>query len=327
MVDVPTSKMWAELRTRKPTYEDALETVPVTLPGPMTGIMYGMDQQGDLHLLIPVECGSSGQKQPDLRGLRVRHRHLSDGAEYLDLATAACHERIFSPLCSDILTAVVKQKRKPWDAVSATIRAWQLAWKPCAPAMEKTVQVGLFGELLALEHIMIPAIGPRAVHHWSGPDQERHDFVGTALHLEVKTTRKNRHEHEISRLDQLRSPNGRSLIVVSLVLEESVQGTETVATHMDAISELLRADPEASDTFQAKMVQIGWSEEMRRTGELLRFHQDVRSLLLRVDGQFPRLPDDFNPPTGVISVRYTVDLANLPAMDRDEVLQAVSMGF
>ena len=81
------------------------------------------------------------------------------------------------------------------------------------------------------------------------------------------------------------------------------------------------------DVFQAKLVQLGWSDEMRWTGELLRFHPEFSSLIFMVDDSFPRLPDDFIPPGGVVSGRYTVDLANLPSLDMDEALVAVGQGF
>ena len=174
---------------------------------------------------------------------------------------------------------------------------------------------------------MIPALGPRAVHHWSGPAHERHDFVGTGLHFEVKTTRKNRHEHEISRADQLSVPEGRRLMLASLLLEESTMGAESLADRVDAVTDLLRADATAADAFQAKLVQIGWSEELRSTGELLRFHSAFKSLILPVEGPFPRLPDEFVLPSGIVALRYTVDLENLPAFSRDEVLDEVRRGF
>ena len=67
-----------------------------------------------------------------------------------------------------------------------------------------------------------------------------------------------------------------------------------------------------------KMVNIGWSQEMRNSGELLRFFlRDA--FVYAVDEYFPRLPDDFTPPSGVVSVKYTVDLANLPALGMEEV--------
>jgi hypothetical protein len=317
MIEGPTSGMWEELRTNKPVADDALATAPACLAGAATGILYAMDQMGDLHLLIPVQGGPAGQKTPDLRGLRVRHRRLADGG-YLDLEATACHERIFAPLCAEILTAVVERKRKPWEAVATIIRAWQSAWKPATPAMEKTAQVGLFGELLVLERILIPIVGSRAVFQWSGPDAERHDFVGTALHLEVKTTRKGRHEHEISRLDQLRVPEGRRLVVVSILVEESATGAETVATRIDQVIESVRSDSAACDDFLAKIARLGWSDGLRDSGELLRFHlRDDHCY--HVDESFPRLPDDLHLPSGVVSVRYVVDLANLPSLGLEEI--------
>jgi hypothetical protein len=165
---------------------------------------------------------------------------------------------------------------------------------------------------------MIPCLGPSAVDQWSGPESERHDFVGDRLHVEVKTTRKSRHEHEISRLDQLRVPDGCRLLVVSILLEQSIGGAETIATRMDAIVDLLRNDASAMDAFMTKMVNMGWAEEMRRSGELARFHLRGASVFV-VDEDFPRIPDDFTPPSGVVSVKYTVDLANLPTLGMDEV--------
>jgi hypothetical protein len=72
------------------------------------------------------------------------------------------------------------------------------------------------------------------------------------------------------------------------------------------------------DSFMTKMVNMGWAEEMRSSGELQRFFLR-EAAVYAVDEDFPRLPDDFSPPSGVVSVRYTVDLANLPALGMDEV--------
>jgi hypothetical protein len=146
------------------------------------------------------------------------------------------------------------------------------------------------------------------------------------MHVEVKATRRRRHEHEISRLDQLHAPEDRVLYLASVILEESAAGAGTLATRIDAVSELLRTAPAESDEFQAKLVLLGWSDEMRRTGELLRFHH-ADSIILAVDEGFPRLPPGFSPPPGVIAIRYTVDLANLPVLGREEVIDAVRDGF
>jgi hypothetical protein len=326
MIEAPTPELWAELRSRRPVYDDALETSVIPGVAGARPSMYAMDRRGELHLLLPADGPPPEQRLADLRGLRVRQQQLEGQGTYVDVVAGASHEEMFSPLCAAVLNCIVQQRRLPWEAVTSTVRAWQAAWKGALSSMEKTVQVGLFGELLILERIMLPALGTRAVLHWSGPDRERHDFVGERMHLEVKTTRRRRHEHEISRVDQLHAPAGRTLFLASVIVEESAAGAETLATRIDVISELLRMAPVESDEFQAKLIQLGWSEEMRRTGELLRFHH-VDSIILVVDDEFPRMPPDFVLPPGVVALRYTVDLANLPVLDRGEVIEAVRHGF
>jgi len=66
-----------------------------------------------------------------------------------------------------------------------------------------------------------------------------------------------------------------------------------------------------------KMVNMGWAEEMRRSGELARFHLRGASVFV-VDEDFREFLMIYSP-SGVVSVRYTVDLANLPTLGMDEV--------
>ena len=321
MADGPTPELWATLRTRRPVSDDALTTIDLSAGADATPLAIAMDQGGNLHLLIPVDQGPIEPNPPDLNGLKVRHRRLESG-EVLDLVANPSHETVFNAVCKEVVEAIVDSKREPWSAVAAIIRKWQSAWKPARQEMDKSVQVGLFGELVVLESLLIPSLGAGAIEQWSGPELERHDFVGDILHIEVKTTRKSRHEHEISRLDQLRVPQGRRLLVVSILLEQSVGGSETVATRMDAIVNLLRSDAAAMDSFMTKMVNMGWAEQMRDSGELLRFFLRDAAVYA-VDEEFPRLSDDFFPPSGVVSVKYTVDLANLPALGMEEVAKIV----
>ena len=94
MTKAPNADTWTSLREQKPSYSDAFATSEV---GDARGSLYGVDERGDLHLLVPVCGGPKKQKLCDLRGLRVRHRHLSDGRECIDLEANACHESIFTP--------------------------------------------------------------------------------------------------------------------------------------------------------------------------------------------------------------------------------------
>lgn len=321
MADDPTPEVWADLRANRPVAEGELVTRVATLDGQDTAVLLGMDADGDLHLLAPVAGGPTTQDIPDLNGLRVRHRITAAG-DYLDVTATAPHERVFTPVCRELIHALHAEGREPWSAAATIIRQWQSAWKPTRLQMSRAVQVGLAGELLVLQRVLLPALGPAAVVQWSGPESERHDFVAGQVHLEVKTTRASRQEHEISRLDQLwRPPEGR-LILVSVQLEQTIGGALTVATLIDEVLDGIRGDPAAVDDFLIKLSRLDWSDEMRRSGELIRF--ELReAALYEVDDDFPRLPEGFQAPNGVVAVRYTVSLANLPMIGVDEVQQAV----
>ena len=321
MVDIPTTQHWNDLRQSRPVSDDALALVSVEITGVPTGLSIGTDSRGWLHMLVPCEERSPREPIPDLNCLRVRQRMFEEGS-FIELSAPPSHERVFSPFCREIISAVCEDGREPWRALSAIVRAWQSAWKPVRPEMDKTTQVGLFGELVVLRYLIIPALGAGAVESWSGPEYERHDFVLDHLHIEVKTTRKSRPEHEISRLDQLHVPAGKALLLVSIQLEETASGSETLATQLDAVIEKLRDDAGALDSFMAKMVNVGWSDEIRTSGELMRF--ELRDTgIYQVDESFPRLPESFIPPPGVVALRYTIDLANLPTIGMDEAIQRV----
>lgn len=318
MVEVPTAEQWAALRQARPQSDDALAMAPVQIEGASTEVSLGVDSRGWLHLLIPTSVQEPVEKPADLNCLRIRHRML-EGSPVIELAAPPSHERVFTPFCREIIEAVVIQNREASRALAATVRAWQSAWKPVRQEMDKATQVGLFGELVVLRYLLIPSLGTSAVGCWSGPDFERHDFVLDRVHIEVKTTRKSRAEHEISRMDQLHVPAGKELLLVSIQLEETIGGAETLATQMDVIIDLLRTDPAALDAFMTKMVNVGWSDELRTSGELMRFN--VRATgIYAVDGGFPRLPESFSAPPGVVAIKYTIDLANLPTLGMDEAM-------
>jgi hypothetical protein len=323
MADVPRPGDWIQLRARPPVSDDALTTVPVlTAQGDASGLLLGIDAAQNLHLMIPVQHAPKGKVPPDLNGVKVRHRRLESG-NVLDLMATPAHEPFFNPLCQSVIEAVLDEGRDPWRAVDSLIRAWRSAWQATRAPIEKIVQVGLFGELFFLKQVLIPCLGPAAVDHWSGPSGERHDFVVPGrLHIEVKTTRRSRHEHEISRLDQLHTPQAGRLVLASIQLEESLAGEHSLATLFDELVERLRGAPAALDLLAKQMTQMGWSEDMRNSVDLLRFN--VRdAVMFRVDEEFPRLPQDFKLPSGITGIRYTVDLANLPVLDLAEVMDLV----
>lgn len=313
MTEAELRDIWRELLRNRPTAEDQLAVREIMRAGEQTGAEAAVDAAGELRLRFPVTAPPTRQLPPDLNGVRLRHRELSSG-EWLELSSPAAHEVMFTACCAQVIDAIHDQGRDPWAAAIAIVRSCQSAWRTVSPPMSRSVQTGLAGELIILRELWLPALGPAAVHLWSGPDTERHDFVGRNLHIEVKTTRTSRHEHEVSRLDQLWSANGRRLLLASVQLEESTAGGESLASLVDGIGQIIGADPAAVDGFLARVRGMGWDDDMRRSPELLRFNlRDAQ--VFEVDEEFPRLPENFPLPRGVTALRYTISLANLPWLD------------
>lgn len=313
---------WRTLRTTRPVGEDQIHSTAIVYNDMETSLRLAVDASGDLHLLAPTSGPATRAPPPDYNGLRLREGLLDDSA-CLDLCSPAAHETMFAALCGELVEAIVVQGRDSWSAAIAIVRAWQSAWRPLRQPMSRPVQIGLAGELLVMQSLWLPARGAEAVHLWSGPDRERHDFVSPRLHMEVKATTRSRHEHDISRVDQLRAPHDRRLLLASIQLEESVMGAQSVATLVDGVMESIRHDPAAVDGFMTKLDGLDWSEEMRRSPDLVRFHlRDAH--VFEVDEEFPQLPPDFTLPNGVLTIRYTISLANLPYLDVDAVREEIA---
>jgi len=321
MPEFPGPEHWTDLRSRKPPSDDQMAVLDVPDGGADRGMLLAIDGGGDLHLLIPLIASASAGVPPDLNGIRVRRR-LIEETSFLDLIAPASNERVFSGMCGEVIDAVAVRGREPAAATAAIVRKWQAALRNSKAIMEQKTQVGLVGELYVLKQLMLPLLGPVAIDQWSGPHFERHDFVSGDVHIEVKSTRKSRHEHEISRGDQLDAPPGKSLLLVSVQLEPTIGGDITLATLIDEILAKTQDDFTAQAEFIDKLERVGWSDMMRPSPDLMRFF--VRAVaMFEVDDEFPRLPDDLKLPSGIVSVRYTVSLANLPSLGEDEVIEHI----
>lgn len=279
------------------------------------GCLLAVDSDGTLHLMIAVS------EEPDdlpqqLEAVVVQV--IETDRVYIDVHAKGHYEMIFTPMANQIFVGVTVQGRKPIDVVIETIDEFRGALKPLKPAMTLSEQIGLIGELWVLRHALIPNLGPRACFLWSGPDSERHDFLGRTAHIEVKTTTRSEDRHEISRIDQLRPPTGKSLLFVSVQLERSEAGTTTLATLIDEILEVLGTDGKAVDAFDTRLARMNWHDGLRQSSDLKKFNlRDVQ--FFDVEGAFPRLPDDYVAPRGIVAIRYTIDVSARPVLDRNVV--------
>lgn len=314
MADI-TAERWESLRTQRAGSGLVVEPVDPAFEG----CLLGLDSDGRLHLLVAVQVEPTSLP-PDLQGITVRVIEVD--RSYLDISARNHHEPIFTPLARLVFEGVAVQRRDPLAAVAGAIEDFRAALKLVTPDLGVGEQIGLFGELWVLRHVLLPTLGSRACFLWSGPARERHDFVGDAVHIEVKTTTGSDEKHEISRIDQLRAPAAKRLLFASILLERSLGGVETIATKIDDILGFLDKDGRAIESFEASLSKLGWHDGLRQTGSLLRFNlRDAH--VFEVEGSFPRLPDDYVPPRGITGIKYTIDVAARSTLGSDEVVAII----
>ncbi len=314
MVEI-TQARWASLREQRLPHEDIYEQAAEDLEAALIGVSV----EGRLHLLLAIDVAPQNLP-PDLQSLQVRI--LEGGQTWLDVSARSHHEELLTLVANKVLYAIRIEGRDPAVSVERIIDEMRAALRPLAPDLSTAEQIGLFGELWVLSNVLLPTLGPRVSHLWSGPESERHDFVGQGVHIEVKTTTRSEPKHEISRLDQLKAPANKRLLFVSVMLERSLGGDETLADRVDEIREKLGSDGHALDAFDSRLAQLGWHEGLRQTGALLRFtFRDVH--VFEVAGNFPRLPDDYMPPPGVTGIKYSINVGSLPSLDVSEVREVL----
>jgi hypothetical protein len=312
-----TQERWASLREQRRLHEDIYESVA----DDSESALISVSCDGRLHFLLAIDAAPQSLP-PDLQSLQVR---ILEGEQiWMDVSARSHHEELLTLIANKVLHAIRIEGRDPAVSVERIIDDMRAALRPLVPDLSTTEQIGLFGELWVLSNVLFPTLGTRACHLWSGPESERHDFVGHGVHVEVKTTTRSEPKHEISRIDQLSPPLGKRLLFISVMLEKSLGGDETLADRIDDVREKLGTDGHALDVFDSRLATLGWHEGLRQTGDLLRFtFRNVH--VFEVAGTFPRLPDDYVAPLGVTSIKYSINVGTLPSLDVKEVVQILDL--
>jgi hypothetical protein len=306
---------WSQLRSQSANGGLVVELVDPDIPQ----CLIGVEDDGSLHLMTAV--GEEPTEIPqELEAVMVRV--VQTDRLYLDVMSKGHYEMIFTPLVNQIFTGIAVQGRKPIDAVCDAIAEFRGAMRPLKASLSLTEQIGLVGEIWVLRNVLLPVLGPRACWLWTGPTSERHDFIGEFAHIEVKTTTRSEDRHEISRLDQLRAPAGKSLLLASVQLERTEAGEMTLASLIDSVIAHLGSDGYAVAQFNSRLAAANWHDGIRQSSELQRFNlRDAQ--FFEVEGTFPRMPDEYDPPRGIVAIKYTIDLSARAVMDLQHVTAMV----
>ena len=275
-----------------------------------SGAALGLTSDRLLLLAIPISEGDEPLIK-NLRHLRFdRQEHNLRGASVVCIEVRLLtgkFQQQFLTLAAEIIEAVNDMLDSPSRAVAFAVGRWEELMRG-ATERRHAEEVGLFGELLVVEHLAkLDQLKRSALWHSNG---ELHDFANRQEEIEVKTTMSaDSGIVEVSLLDQLADLPGQGLTMVHVRIEENDDGRTTTEL-VDSINSQI-TDPIHFDKI---LHDQGW-----RIGRDERRFLELAIDLYEIDGTFPRLtPNDVNLPSG-IDLAYSIDLAHAQANKLQEL--------
>ncbi|WP_182113140.1 PD-(D/E)XK motif protein [Actinotalea sp. JY-7876] len=266
------------------------------------------------HREIKLSVPADG-KEPDLAKFRNIDlaTYTDDGVDWWEirvLAEDSLHEAY--SLLTRIADLVQLNRQSVGVAAYQALEAYR-ALLAARGAMSEEQQIGLYGELLALEHLLRHASPGVAVPAWMGPINEEHDIALADVHFEVKTTKGEHRRHVISGTQQLQPLRGVPLWLLSLQVTPTTP--DAGRSLVDLVADVRQLAGGGQPRFDELLRGIGWRDS---DADLYASHLTLRSnpRAYLVDAAFPALTDDrlgvAAPQAELISdVRYRVDVTQL----------------
>ena len=150
-------------------------------------------------------------------------------------------------------------------------------------------EIGLYGELLLLEHLIAQTGAESALAAWQGPAAEEHDYVLDRLDLEVKTTVSERRRHTVHGLTQLVPVHDTPLSLVSIQLTRTAPGQGRSLPEL--IGHVRHNAAGHVVTLDRRLAALGWDpEDADLCPTIWRLRTRPRAYL--VDAQFPAITPD-----------------------------------
>lgn len=272
-------------------------------------VLLGLDENLRPHLIVAVD----GAQVPEtgVATLDVVTRSLMINGRQRSVIDVTCLfealAEVFDHFVAAVIERLTQQDVDPGAAVADVLENWRRFLTPATGPPGRETLTGVFGELLVLADVVRrdPA---RRIDIWTGPHGARHDLRRGVTAIEVKTTRSHtRREVSINGEDQLLEPDGGTLHLHFIRLEEAPEHGRSVAALVD---DLLGLGVTAEPLFAA-LERSGVPPADIAETEQVRF--DVRErLTFPVDDQSPRIvPHSFagqTRPLGVTSLEYCIDL-------------------
>lgn len=279
---------------------------------------------------ISVRVPWEGDEFPDLTG----YRHLSGGhvtsggTSWFEFAVTG-NEYLLDAY--PILCAVADRVQLEHLSVSSAIAQVLDTYHELLGSigrLSEDQEVGLYGELLVLEHLVAVMGAEAAVRSWRGPSAEEHDFGLAAADVEVKSTTRETRRHWIGTVTQLQPTTGRPLWVISIQVTSAGIGGRTLPQLVDELRSRI-TDGDVRTAFEQRLSSMRWNDAhaplYRRS-----FRLRTTPTAYTVEGRFPAVTMSTLSRAGVpteriLQVAYQIDLTGLSSgVGPDELRQLLT---
>jgi hypothetical protein len=233
---------------------------------------------------------------------------------------------VFSVLAEDLARrAVGGTEIEMARRVLATLGRWQKFLAVSGRGLSDEARRGLWGELYALEHLILPAVGiEAAVGAWRGPMGAPQDFQHQGTAVEVKTrAARSPGIVRISSEQQLHETPWHQLFLAHIAVDEQDGAGETLPQRIERVRSLTAATS-ASELLEDALADAGWFAAEAEKHQMRGFIQREQETF-RVAEAFPRLtPLLLAPGIGAVSYDLSLDAVRPFARPITEMQQALS---
>ena len=249
---------------------------------------------------------------PESTGFSLSTVTLPGGTTTLELRLRSrTYADVFDALVRD-LVEYSRGATTETDAVARVVdrlRRWQLFIARTAPdGLSRSEQVGLFGELLVLRELVVPALGIlAATEAWTGPAAKNQDFQHGGVAIEVKGSAAQQPQHvRISSERQLDDVGVAELYLAHVSLDERRGSGETLPELVESVRGLCEAAHEAA-LIETRLFDVGYLDEHAHRYEQTGYELRRLSTFLVASG-FPRIVEG-DLAAGVGDVHFSISLA------------------
>jgi len=303
-----------------PTAAQQIDVIPTPYLLDGREILLGKRHQGHLIALFPNVNDKyviPSQKEKLSNGFQISMQTLVDpeskeDLQFIELGNVGNIDvTLFGAFLDELLKFLEGGKGLLLEEIKNLLAKWKsMLSLDTEKVMSLSSVIGLFGELLLLEHLVnVKKIA--ALDNWVGPNGNRHDFEFLQHSIEVKsTTVKNGSDIHVSGVTQLEPYVGKTVAILRIKLEVEPNGVSLP----QLVKRIMAANSMNFEKFQEKLLKVGYqSDKEHHYGDLC-FHA-IEFQIIPVDLKFPRITAKsllgIDPSARIKDVEYIVNVSGL----------------